>query len=129
MPPGDFPEEVRRFILDHISSVEQLEVLLLLKGSAPREWTAKAVSQALYTQPEAAAMRLADLQTRGLLAVREGPERQYNYLPGTPELAGTVNRLAEVYRERRVTVITMIYSKPSSPVQAFADAFRLRKEK
>ena len=44
-----FPEAVRSFILEHINSVEQLEVLLLLKNQPDREWTAEAVSQAVYS--------------------------------------------------------------------------------
>lgn len=124
-----FPEEVRRLIIEHINSVEQLEVLLLLSGSPERGWDAEAVSKALYTQPEAAAMRLADLRVRGLLSLVEGSERLYRYHPSTPELDRLVSSLARVYRERRVAVITLIYSKPLDQVQAFADAFRLRKEK
>ena len=33
-----------------------------------------------------------------------------------------------VYRERRVAVITQIYSRPVKKVQTFADSFRLRRE-
>jgi hypothetical protein len=39
-----------------------------------------------------------------------------------------VRRLDEVYKVRRVAVITLIYSKPDDPAQAFANAFRIRKE-
>lgn len=124
---GEFPDDVRRFILDIINSVEQLETLLLLRGQPDREWSAQAVSQALYTQPEAAAMRLTDLHARGLLTVTEGPERLYRYRPATGDQDRLIGQLADVYRERRVAVISLIYSKPLNQVQAFADAFKFRK--
>jgi hypothetical protein len=37
-------------------------------------------------------------------------------------------QLAALYQERRVAVITQIYSKPVKKVQTFADAFRFRRE-
>jgi hypothetical protein len=126
---GEFPADVRSFITDHINSVEQLEVLLLLRRGADKEWNAAAVSQLLYTPPEAAARRLADLAALGLLAVSTIDEPFYRYQPGTREQAALVGRLAQLYEERRVSVISLIYSKPNENVQAFADAFRLRKEK
>ena len=63
----DFPEDVKRFIIDHITSVDQLEVLLLVRGNPRADWIASGVSKELYTQPEAAAMRLASLQALGLV--------------------------------------------------------------
>lgn len=124
----EIPDTIRHFITENFNSVEQLEALLLLRADPERAWDAVQLSQALYTQPEAAAMRLADLRGRGFLAA-EGTPARYRYRPAPPELARQVDLLADVYRERRVTVITLIYSRPADPAQAFADAFRLRKEK
>ena len=124
----DFPEDVRQFLIHHIGSVDQLEVLLLLKGSPQREWDAASVAQALYTQERAAATRLDELRKLGLVAGLEGTPARYVYAP-TPELDRLVGRLADVYAKRRVTVIGIIYSKPSDQVQAFADAFRIRRDK
>jgi hypothetical protein len=123
-----FPEDVKRFVVEHIDSVEQLEVLLLLRADPSREWDAAAVSHALCTSPESVAKRLAGLRTRGLLAGGEGDGGRYRYGPATAEHDRLAGALAEAYRERRVAVITLIYSKPADQVQAFADAFKLRKE-
>lgn len=125
-----FPADLQRFLAESIDSVEQLEVLLLLRGKPEQAWSAEEVSRALYTHPDAALRRLAALQTHGLLVVEgDGPERKYRYAPSSPDRAGLVDRLAALYKERRVAVITLIYSTPPDQVQAFADAFRLRKEK
>ena len=123
------PEDVRRFIVENINSVEQLEVLLLLKHHPGREWDAEAVSQALYSTPPAVLMRLTDLRDRGFLAEFPGPAPRFRYAPSRPGLDKLVEQLVQVYRNMRVSVITLIYSQPNSHVQAFADAFRLRKDK
>jgi hypothetical protein len=120
-----FSDDVHKFIIDHVNSVEQLETLLLLRGDASRVWTAEEVSQALYTPLAAATMRLSDLQARGLL-VSEGDA--WRYQAASAELDRLVGELAQIYRDRRVTVITLIYSKPHQQVQAFANAFKLRKD-
>jgi hypothetical protein len=126
----DFPEEVRRFILETINSVEQLEVLLLLRREAEQDWSAAAVGQALSTSTAAAGMRLTDLTSRGFLAATSaGSETTYRYASVAPERERLVDLLATTYAERRVAVISLIYSKPNDQVRAFADAFRLRKDK
>jgi hypothetical protein len=120
------PEEVHRFILQCIDSVEQLEVLLLLHGSPAVTWSPEAVATNLYSNPDSIGRRLAGLCGKGLLAVTEASS--YRYQPRTPELDATVLRLADTYRQRRVAVITVIASKPMENVRAFSDAFRLRKK-
>ena len=127
--PDSIPEDVRRFIVDNINSVEQLEVLLLLKRHPEQAWKAEAVSQALSSQPLAALMRLSDLCDRGFLTVTAAPDKLFRYAPARPEWDQLVEQLAQVYRDMRVSVISLIYSQPNSHVQAFADAFRFRKDK
>jgi DNA-binding IclR family transcriptional regulator len=124
---GALPEEVARFILQCIDSVEQLEVLLLLRESSETAWSPEAVARQLYSNPSSIARRLATLQAHQLLVTTDPPS-SYRYQPRTPELNATITRLAEMYRERRVAVITLIASKPIENVRAFSDAFRLRKK-
>jgi hypothetical protein len=123
-----FPEDVRQFILAHINSVEQLEVLLLLREHPEQAWEPEGLGKALYTSPAAALMRLTDLQTAGLVARTEAGEQNFRYAPTPPERDALVAGLAQAYKERRVSVISLIYSKPQSQVQAFADAFKFRKD-
>jgi hypothetical protein len=124
-----FPEDVRRFIVDHITSVDQLEVLLLVRGQPRTDWGAVEVSRKLYTQPEAASLRLESLHALGFVERAGDSDPVSRYHPRTPELDQLASRLEEVYKERRVAVIALIYSKPDDPARAFADAFRFRKGK
>jgi hypothetical protein len=45
------------------------------------------------------------------------------------DLHSAVTHLDQIYRERRVAVITLIASKPIENVRAFSDAFRIRRNK
>jgi hypothetical protein len=122
------PEKVRRFIVDHINSVESLEILLLLFADAGREWNASEVSRTLYTRLESAAAQLQALhRAKLLLAIEGGESPKYRFHAASPE-ADTVVELEKIYKARRVSVISFIYSKPTDPLRAFSDAFRLRKD-
>jgi DNA-binding IclR family transcriptional regulator len=106
------PEHIKRFLDTSITSVTQLEVLLLLHGNAAQAWRVSEVSHAMYIQPESAAILLDDLVTHGVVTLINNSDRQYRYDPATAALGQTVTQLAEFYTKRRVTVITLIFSKP-----------------
>jgi hypothetical protein len=122
----DFPANVGRYITEHVDSVAQLEVLLLLRSDAARSWTAADVSSALRLTRETAEQQLRLLTDHGIAVAADAD--CVRYAPQTTQLAEVLDGLAMVYEQRRVTVITMIYSKPVEKVRTFADAFRLRKE-
>jgi len=117
--------DVETFILEHISSVVQLESLLLLYGAADRDWDAESLSRELRIDMDASAAQLADLHEQGFLQTDAG--RRFRYAPTSVELRRGVEMLAKAYQDRRVAVISLIYSKPSDTIRVFADAFRIRK--
>jgi hypothetical protein len=121
------PDDVYRFLYQYIDSVEQLEVLLLTRQSPGRSWTAGDMARELYSHPSSIAGRFERLLGRGLL--RESAPGCFQYAPRSAELDQAVGRAAEMYRERRVAVISLIASKPIENVRAFSDAFRIRKKK
>jgi hypothetical protein len=110
----------------HIESVGQLEVLLLLRAAGEKEWTAAEVARALVLQLDAAVGWLEDLAGRGL-ATEE--ERRYRYGPPSDEVGRAIDELAESYAKYRVTVIGLIFSKPSERITVFSDAFRIRRKR
>ena len=123
--PTDIPSDVRRFIVDHIDSVEQLEVLLLLHRNPARWWTAADVNAEIRTSLASAADRLRDLAERRLAGVEPGTLPRYRFAPVDAAVGGLVSRVAETYRKHRVAIVTLVYSKPSDAVRDLADAFRL----
>src|ERR1051326_5760778 len=66
-PMDEIPSDVKQFIAKHISSVDQLEVLLLLRDHPEREWSAQDVGRQLHMSYASALLRLANLRSRGLV--------------------------------------------------------------
>lgn len=127
---SDLPDDIRRFIASNISSVAQLEVLLLLRNNPKRDWTAVDLSRALYAATSGMIDQLNDLVSKGLAQVKDAADPLFRYGP-TPgdEIDATVDRLGNLYRERRVAVVSLIYSEPVDKARNFADAFRFRQDK
>jgi hypothetical protein len=117
---------VREFVSEHIDAAEQLDILLLLQREPERTWTALQVSQAIYTVPASATMRLEELVAKGFLASSGSSDPVYTYRPSNDELHSRVSELAAAYAQNRVAVIKLIFSKPPDAVESFSDAFRLR---
>lgn len=124
----EFPAAITHFIDQHIESIPQLEALLLLRRESQRHWTAGEVAKELYLPAAVANALLADL-ARGHLAELAVPaESRYVYQSPNTETDRLIDELAANYRDRRVAVVSLIYSKPLHKVQTFADAFRFGKE-
>ena len=127
MSPPAFSEALRAFIREHISSVEQVEVLLLLYRTSPREWSAVTVGRELRIDPVSAARRLADFHEHGLVSVRLTDQAiLYWYEGSSPPDDRMIAELDREFRDRRTSLISLIFASPSDDLQAFADAFRLR---
>ncbi|HVR71649.1 MAG TPA: hypothetical protein VMT87_12480 [Vicinamibacteria bacterium] len=126
MATGEIDARVREFVMRHIDSLEQLEVLLLLRTRPERTWTPKEVSAELRTTERSSGTRLAALAAGGLL--REDPAGAYRYAPRAPELDAAAGDLAEAYAVRRIAVTNLIFARPLSQVRTFADAFKLRED-
>lgn len=73
--------------------------------------------------------KLDEMHARGLLSTEGGASARYRLSDGPSERAALLAQLARCYEERRVTIITLIYSRPRDHIQGFADAFRFREEK
>lgn len=118
------PDDVSRFLHQYIDSVEELEVLLLARMSPGRSWSSPEMARELYSHPSSISQRFRRLGNHGLLRETSPGVVQYAL---RAELDAVVARLADMYRERRVAVISLIATKPLENVKAFSDAFRIRK--
>jgi hypothetical protein len=127
--PPALPADVERFLVEHIDSIAQLEILHLVSASGATVYTAAAVARAIGVDVVWASTELQNLADRGLLQPNEnGNAPSFRFAPRTPELAETVGRVLRAFQERRVTVIDLVANKPSRHIRGFADAFRLRKD-
>jgi hypothetical protein len=96
-----FSESLRAFIRQNVASVEQVDVLLILQS---------------------AARRLAILCDRGLVKYDDEGHFQYVSDAAHDSLVGELRR---EYALRRTRVIELIYSKRTSALESFSDAFFL----
>jgi hypothetical protein len=118
----DFSSDVKEFLDRNIDSIEQLEVLLLLWKNAGRHYQPLAVVNEIASSPDSISQRLRTLVTIGL--VSESPNG-FRYKPDQSHDV-LVEKVANVYSERRVSLISYLISKS---VRSFSDGFRSRDPK
>ena len=116
--------------MEHIHSIEQLEVLILLRAAPDRAWSAPEVNHELQSSVMSIQDRLGDLAARGLLSVREAETTLvYRYAPSTDEIRRLCDELATAYKERRLAVVNLIYAKVESDVVSFSEAFKITRKR
>ena len=121
------PREVQAFIRTHLSSVAQLEILLLLHSSPGTPHAPEDVAETLRIDPVWASAEMQRLNSSGLFEPSDDGA-SYCYHPATSALDGAVAGLAKAFSTHRVSVITLIFSTPSDSVGSFADAFKLKRD-
>lgn len=120
------PPDIRRFILDRIDSIAELEALLLLRNSPDTWWEDTAAAQRLYLGTEQGRAVLVKLEAAELLISRdEGPNRRWRYRPQSGDLREMVDRLAYYYTKHLVPVSNLVHEKSKSRLQEFSRAFDL----
>ena len=125
MPLTEVPEHVRRFIVEAIDSVPELEALLLLRTHRDRRWNPEEAGARLYVSLPVATHVLTTLAARGLVVAEDSA---FRYEPARADLEALIADLAVSYTTHLIAVTRLIHGKPAPSVLQFADAFRLRKE-
>jgi hypothetical protein len=124
MVPEEIPDEVQRFIRDHIDTVPHLEALLLMWESGPRAWTAEELAARLYVGIDTARRIQSDLARRQFLSSEASSEA---YDPAN-EHDALLPLIARTYRRHLVPMARFIHTKGSTPMQEFSKAFRFKKD-
>jgi hypothetical protein len=122
------PENIRRFIVDRIDSVELLQVLLLLHGNQAKEWTIVQIEQELRSSSSAIEKRLKDLYDRKVLVQDPANPNAHRYRPMSEQIAEVVDALAQYNKTHPYRLIELIYTRPMDALRSFSDAFRIKKE-
>jgi hypothetical protein len=125
---SDIPREVRDLVIRQLHSMEEIEVLLLLSGEAAGLTIGEIRARLRLPESELPLPSLARLLGHRLIRCDDtsGVSR-YSYAVTDPTIRRTVDLLRVAYNERPVTLVRLVYNRPSS-AQSFADAFRLRKD-
>ena len=117
-----FSSAFRTFVRRYIDSVEQVEVLLILRANPARDWSIDEISAILRSSAHSIGARLAGLTMLGFATGT--PEHGYRYA-ASGDADAAIEELEREYGARRFSVIEMIFTKPDA-ARNFADAFRLR---
>lgn len=117
------PDEVKELVRRYINSVAQLETLLFFHGRPDERWDADSLAARLYAGKAEMADALISLRRDGFL---EGQAGGYAYAP-RPELRSVVDSLARAYSRHLIPITHIIHNSPRR-IQAFSDAFSIRKD-
>lgn len=124
-PEGTAIEErVFAFVRGAISSVWELELLLLLYRAPDRKWTPDELVQQLRASHMVVSSALRGLRLADLVAEPERGRFQYN--SGDPARDETIQTLDTAFRTNPVSVIKMIAGAPDANLKIFSDAFRFK---
>jgi len=122
---ADLPRTVEAFVVAHMRSVEDLQLLIRLVEEPDRWWDAETVSGELRLSTLAARGALEWFAGRNLLEIRLSIDIRYRFNPGTDSLRRAVHDSVTAYRADPIAVIRAI-SPGLQRIRDFADAFRIK---
>jgi hypothetical protein len=118
-------EDVLRFIAASFPSVWALELLLTLR-SERRIWTGQELLATLRASELVVSKALDALVIAGLASIEDDGAV---YAPVNRDVEVSVDRVEKLYRTRPDAVRRAIVSIGTSSATAFADAFKIRRER
>jgi hypothetical protein len=124
MVDDGIPADLRDFIVESIDSVGQLEALLLLRKHPEQAWSTAQLASRLYVGDSEAAAIVAHLVELGFAI---GTVDSCHYNRAAKQVA-IVDRLAEAYARQLIPITNLIHAKPRG-IRAFADAFKIKRDK
>jgi hypothetical protein len=123
----DIPEALPDLLRRCIPNIDAAELLLHLARHPDRAFRAGELAAELKpaeVTPAAARNYAAALVRCGLAVQNKG---SYRFAPRNPRLSELVQALGELYTERPVTLVRMIYTLKEDGLHAFAGTFTLKK--
>lgn len=120
----EVPERLRLYLRQNFNSVSLLELLFLLKRTAPREWTAQEASLEMRTNVSYASSQLNELRAVGAVCLKD---QKYTFNPDQHDVE-LIEELEALYHSHRSTVISFIYAQPIDNIRNFAEAFKIKKD-
>ncbi|MET4291889.1 hypothetical protein ACVW1A_008266 [Bradyrhizobium sp. LB1.3] len=117
------PQDVKELVRRYIHSVAQLEALLFFHRRPGERWDVESLAARLYAGKIEMADALRSLRRDEFLDDEAG---LYVFAP-RPELRPVVDSLAKAYSRHLIPITHIIHNSPRR-IQAFSDAFRIRKD-
>jgi hypothetical protein len=115
-----------QFIRTNIKSVWALELLLLVCREPARSWSPGQINSELHCRIGLVNDILRWFKDRELITEESGG--QYRCDPNSPEARARVKELQVAYAERPLAVFNIVVESTNAHIQAFSDAFKLKKD-
>lgn len=120
------PPRVVEFIARYITSLLQLEALLLVFEGGRQTRTAAELAAEMYVPTSALAGWLDEFVALGFCE-KQGDEY---CLPDSPEVYDLLSEVADAYVRRRISVSRLVFGQSARDARsAFSEAFRIQKDK
>lgn len=121
MDDGSIASEVAALLRDRIESLEQLELLLLLRRRASESWAPDKAGAELGLAVPMATQALEHLVRGGLVVERTtATGRAFRYAPMSAALVEAAGELAQAYVEHRGEVMRLLSANAVARVRAAA---------
>jgi hypothetical protein len=125
--PQDLSRDLEAFLAEHISSVEDLEILAALLDAQTRWWDSRALAAHLSAEDNAVRHVLERFASRNLLDIRISDDVRYQLRPGTASLAQSMEEFATVYKRSPSILFSWVTRRAPRSVRDLADAFRIKR--
>lgn len=126
MTDPDIPEDVQLMIQRHLATMDHVELLMILRGGREDSFTLQQLAEKMR-KPAPMVEQCLESLTRGGLAAQL-TDGTYRYAAREETLDRTAEAVVKLYNERPVTLVRLLYERPPSAVNTFADAFKIRKQ-
>ena len=125
IPPMPAPEDLQRLITASFRSVWSLELLLLLKREPGLHQRSDLVTK-LRASELVIVQGLEGLLAAGLVIIDEAGRAEY--MPVSAELERSIEQVEELYARKPDAVRRLIVGGATRGLDAFANAFRLKRD-
>ncbi len=123
------PKDIQRFLVDHIDSIAELEVMLFLREHHDRSWLCRSVADQMYSSEDVTSGLVVKLTKKGILTSDGMSPASFRYKPRNQNTARIINQLAEVYAKHLVLVTNLVHKKSRRNMTGSAKAFKLKRKK
>lgn len=106
---AEVSSRVTSFLSGHVRAVWELELLFFFKRSE-RPLQLQEISRALYMEAGVLQSTIARWVDDGTLQSSEDRKQSFIYCPRAQSVADAIEETRQVYLQRRVTLINLIYS-------------------
>jgi hypothetical protein len=128
----DIPAPALELLVEHVNTLEKLELLVAVMSAPQTTWSLEAVCHAIRISPSEVRPHLDKLRACGLFRLVPGRPYRLRYEPQTRDLADAAAAILATYQHDRVALLRVLRTidlmrARRAPAEELASAFVVRK--